>query len=44
MWGADGTGCTSGIVAAQDPFKACEEMMQAVQEAKEKLAGGKQGK
>ena len=34
MSGADGTGGTSGIVAVTDPFKALEEMIEALVQAK----------
>ena len=34
MSGADGTGGTSGIVAAPDPFKALDEMIEALVRAK----------
>lgn len=34
MSGAEGTGGTSGIVAAPDPFKALDEMIQAVDRAR----------
>ncbi|UWP58811.1 triose-phosphate isomerase [Ruminococcus gauvreauii] len=35
--GADGTGATSGIVAAKDPFAALAEMMEAMGKAKEDI-------
>lgn len=37
--GADGTGGTSGIVAAADPFKTCDEMFEALARAREDSKG-----
>lgn len=39
MSGADGTGATSGIVAAEDPFAALEEMMEALDKAGKEIKG-----
>lgn len=37
LLGADGTGGTSGIVAAQDPFKTLDEMFAALAQAREAI-------
>lgn len=39
MSGADGTGATSGIVAAADPFAALKEMMEALNKAGKEIKG-----
>lgn len=39
MSGADGTGATSGIVAAADPYQAMKEMIEALTKARDELKG-----
>ena len=39
MSGADGTGATSGIVAAADPYQAMKEMIEALAKARDELKG-----
>ena len=39
MSGADGTGATSGIVAAADPYQAMKEMIEALARARDELKG-----
>ncbi|MBT9779558.1 triose-phosphate isomerase [Clostridium sp. MCC353] len=39
MTGADGTGATSGIVAAEDPYQALKEMIEALAKARDELKG-----
>lgn len=42
MSGADGTGGTSGIVAAEDPFATLDDMFLYLDKARKEIAGGKE--
>lgn len=42
MSGADGTGGTSGIVAAKDPFATLDEMFAYLDQARKEINGGKE--